>query len=357
MPSLLDASPFPFDRPLAGSLHKALTQLHPTAKAALLLAAQAGLDPTQLNPDQPPYFVWSDLLALAGQQGLTRAVVRMVLDRLAPTSPAYGFLSDLLADRSPAADAEPRTASGGPAFLGGASDSITDAEALLYRDDLTIPIGRVPALVATLQRLSTLARGVCKLTVGFPAVTKYGTGFRVGTDWLLTNWHVLHESNRAATSASAEFGYDDDGGGGLLAAVPVRCDPATIVTDKADDWAVIRVIDPLRDEWPTIPLSGAADPVVGGAAYIVQHPAGGRKRVGFVRNQVSDFDARVVHYLTDTQEGSSGSPVFDDNGRLIAVHHAGGRPQEVLGKPPLKKNEGIRIPQVLAGLEGRGPLS
>jgi hypothetical protein len=41
---------------------------------------------------------------------------------------------------------------------------------------------------------------------------------------------------------------------------------------------------------------------------------------------------------------------LDDNGKLVALHHAGGRPQEVAGKLPLRKNEGIRIPRIVAGL-------
>jgi V8-like Glu-specific endopeptidase len=73
-----------------------------------------------------------------------------------------------------------------------------------------------------------------------------------------------------------------------------------------------------------------------------------------VRNQISGVDDRVVHYLTDTETGSSGSPVFDAAGRLIALHHAGGRPQEVLGRPPTAKNEGIRIEQITAGLRSAG---
>jgi V8-like Glu-specific endopeptidase len=69
---------------------------------------------------------------------------------------------------------------------------------------------------------------------------------------------------------------------------------------------------------------------------------------------VTGIDARVVHYLSDTQQGSSGSPVLDAQGRIIALHHAGGRPQEVAGRPPLRRNEGIRIERVQAGALAAG---
>jgi Trypsin-like peptidase domain len=98
------------------------------------------------------------------------------------------------------------------------------------------------------------------------------------------------------------------------------------------------------------PLDGGLDTVLGEGAFVIQHPLGGRKRVAIVRNQASFVDDRVVHYLSDTQAGSSGSPVFNADGRLIALHHAGGRPQVVTGKDPVLKNEGIRIPRVAAGL-------
>jgi hypothetical protein len=80
----------------------------------------------------------------------------------------------------------------------------------------------------------------------------------------------------------------------------------------------------------------------------------GRKRVAYVRHQITYFDDRVVHYLSDTQVGASGSPVFDEAGRLVALHHAGGRPQQVAGQLPVKKNEGIRICRIATDLRAAG---
>jgi hypothetical protein len=156
---------------------------------------------------------------------------------------------------------------------------------------------------------------------------------------------------------TAEFRYEDDGSGGVLGTTVIPCDVASIVTNKDDDWAVIRANQPLDAAWPMVKLSEAVAPALNKPAYIIQHPAGDRKRLGFVRNQVCFFNDRVVNYLTDTQEGSSGAPVFDAQGQLIALHRAGGRPQEIVGKPPLKKNEGVRISRIVDGLKSQNVIA
>jgi V8-like Glu-specific endopeptidase len=76
--------------------------------------------------------------------------------------------------------------------------------------------------------------------------------------------------------------------------------------------------------------------------------------VAYTRNRITFVDNRIVQYLTDTDVGSSGSPVFDEKGSLISLPHAGGRPQEVAGQAPLKKNEGIRIEPILKGIRNAG---
>jgi hypothetical protein len=354
--SILDRLPFPFADPTGQQLHTNLTNLYATPQQATLVAERAGIDLVFLDTQQAPVFIWRDILTLAAQGGLTRQLVTTVRDLLNEQNPRRQFFVDLLADRPAPIDAEPRGADGSPTFLKD-DDSVSEPEALLYRDDLTLETGRLPALIETMRALVGLAPAVCKIDARFPAGIGSGTGFRIAPDLVLTNWHVLHDargSGQRAAAATLEFNFEDDGHGGTLASSAVAGDITSVVTDRDDDWAVIRPATPLADELAIVKLSEAVDPVGGEAAFIVQHPGGRRKRLGYVRNQISDFDDRVVHYLTDTEQGSSGSPVFNAAGQLVGLHHAGGTPQTVTGRPPITKNEGIRIGRVVTGLQQNG---
>lgn len=356
MASILHTSPYPWPRPEARQLHVELYKAFPIQQDALRLAGAADLNVFALNANQAPTLLWQQILNQAAPMGLTPALAQTAHDELPRTAPLRGFLADLLADKPVATSGEQRSVDGTPSFVTG-DDGDMEPEALLFRDDLTLEIGRLPALIATLQRLVGLSPAVCKVTAGFGGSGhQFGTAFRIGPDLLLTNWHVVHrQADKApATSVAAEFRFEDDGRGAGLATVPVPCDATGIVSDEADDWAVVRATGPLHDDWPVLPLADAPNPAVGETAFVIQHPLGGRKRVAYVRNTVSFFDDRVVHYLSDTQVGSSGSPVLDAAGQLIALHHAGGRPQTITGKDPVVKNEGVRIPRIVDGLAARG---
>jgi hypothetical protein len=310
------------------------------------LANRAGLDASLVFTEQSAYAVWTEILSEAAKHGLVRQLVQQAYDRLAITSPVRSFLKALLAEMPPPLDAEGNYPGPGSGFLY-ADDTITEPEALLYTDDLTLFTSEVPALIATLTKLVQLAPAVCRLTVEVSGQRQYGTAFRIGPKLLLTNWHVLYEqrSHHKATAVLAEFGYEAEVTN--TGCVAVHCDVTSIQASQTNDWAIIQSAEALGDEWPIIPLKRLAMPQLRSATYIIQHPGGSAKRLGYVRNQVSYANDRVVQYLTDTQGGSSGAPVFNVAGEVIAVHHSGGQPHTLLGKAPLKKNEGILVSRIL----------
>jgi hypothetical protein len=137
--------------------------------------------------------------------------------------------------------------------------------------------------------------------------------------------------------------------GQKLATTVVAGDVASIRSDSADDWAVITVAPPAGIT-PLDLAANVAAPIAAERAFILQHPGGDPKRLAFVRNRIASVADRRVHYLTDTKDGSSGSPVFDARGKLIALHRSGGTPQKLAGADPVKKNEGVRVDVIAAAV-------
>jgi hypothetical protein len=343
---ILDDFPFPLGKPMAKELLRTMARVYRSEDESIRFVAQYGIEEIDIKPGLRSIDRWQDLLDELAKKGKLRAAVKQTNEQNRD-APFASFLDALLADRSAAVSAEPLRH---PGF-----DDTVSLEALLFFDDLTMPVGTVANLIATLTRLLEIAPAICLLHVEDALGEYHGTGFRISQDLILTNHHVLYPNGEAATKAVADFGFDVDEKGASLAVTSLRGDIGTIKGEDADDWAVIRVAD-MRPEWPVIALDGAPAPNVGDLAYILQHPQGQKKRLGFVRNKITDVSDSVIRYLTDTEQGSSGAPVFDPQGRVIALHHLGGLPVKVVGKPPVAKNEGVRISRVLARLKAEKVL-
>jgi V8-like Glu-specific endopeptidase len=178
--------------------------------------------------------------------------------------------------------------------------------------------------IAFLERGLECAKAVCRITVNFGGAIYYGTGFRIGQHTLLTNHHVLHNwDNGDALPASVEaaFGYELDTFGKLRLATHVPFDVSTIRGDRSHDFAVVTTEVALPDYVTILPLEAAATVAVDDRVYIVQHPDGLPKKIALAHNLVRSVTPDVVQYWTDTEAGSSGSPVFDDDWRVVALHH------------------------------------
>jgi V8-like Glu-specific endopeptidase len=81
-------------------------------------------------------------------------------------------------------------------------------------------------------------------------------------------------------------------------------------------------------------------------AFVVGHPAAGALQFSLHDSMLLDVcdDERLMHYRTPTDPGSSGSPVFNSNWQVVALHH-GGAPnvRRLHGEGEYEANEGITL--------------
>lgn len=78
--------------------------------------------------------------------------------------------------------------------------------------------------------------------------------------------------------------------------------------------------------------------------YIIGHPGGGSLSFSIHDNLLLDYEERFIHYRTPTEGGSSGSPVFNQQWKLIGLHHKGGELPKLNGQVgTYEANEGIWI--------------
>lgn len=186
-----------------------------------------------------------------------------------------------------------------------------------------------------------------------------GTGSLVAGSLLLTNNHVLPTAAFARTTR-VEFNHQTDLRGIQLASDVYTFDPSSLfITSTRLDYSLVRVrckkmisLVCAGSRWGSLRLpSGmmayASDQLVN----IIQHPAGRPKEVALQDNRIVKVFAEVIRYETDTEPGSSGSPVFDNGWELIALHHSGGdrAPSDPSGNTWLN-NEGIRIDAIVKDL-------
>ncbi len=218
-----------------------------------------------------------------------------------------------------------------------------------------------------LERCRAVARIETESTEG------YGTGFLVAGAALhpalpplvcLTNGHVVPEGLDPHDAYVAFHGLDADADDEIVAE-PVRCKVKRVWWHEPSqapglDTTVLELEDlPAGVE----PLPVATElPRLGGRtsqrAYIIGHPRGlETPQYSLQDNVILDYDDVLLHYRSPTEPGSSGSPVFDNQWRLIGLHHAGRTDTPRLHNQggTYAANEAILLSAVVARLAERPP--
>jgi endonuclease G, mitochondrial len=205
-------------------------------------------------------------------------------------------------------------------------------------------------------------------------VIGYGTGSMISPRLLMTNNHVLATKPESQSSA-IEFNYQSDLDGKMRSSQTYELDPDTFfVTDPDLDYTIVAVRDGMRDRPPLASfgwnrlIEEQGKVIIGEYVNIIQHPSGEPKQLALRENQVVDLLDNFLHYRTDTAPGSSGSPVFNDQWEVVALHHSGVPARDDrgniltlddrvwrqdLGESQIKwlANEGVRISRIVEHLK------
>lgn len=203
-------------------------------------------------------------------------------------------------------------------------------------------------------------------------IREFGTGFIVSPNLLLTNNHVLPSIDSARRSL-VDLDFEDDESFKPKTPTIFGLEPYRFfLTDSRLDFTLVAVrpvsTDSQVDLAPygflrLIETKGKVLPDE--YVAIIQHPGGATKKIALRNNKIFDLLDDHLHYTTDTDRGASGSPVFNDQWQVVALHHAGVKHRDEVGniladdgtvwKPDMGEdrvayiaNEGVRISSILA---------
>ncbi len=237
------------------------------------------------------------------------------------------------------------------------------------------------------EKLGAVEGRVCRVEIGGHP---QGTAFLLGPSVALTNYHVVEpvidkeygpgdvvlrfDYKRLGDGTyiypGQEFRLETGGDGWLLDSCPysevdLELDPKSGDPAPGElDYALLQV----RGNPGQHPIGGKAEP---GAPrrgwielpekehdfqpetplFIMQHPKGAALKLALDTQAVVGLygAGRRVRYTTSTEPGSSGSPVFDQNWNLVALHHSGD-PASIMPS----YNEGIPITLIGGRLREKG---
>lgn len=212
----------------------------------------------------------------------------------------------------------------------------------------------------------------------------YGTAWLIAPGLLLTNHHVIKaratgepgptpdDLKAQAEAVTARFDYYVEGEDGRF----VECAGAALVANNETlDYALLRLNEAAKvaNRTPLTLVKQQPTLSPGARTNIIQYPNGGALKYAIRHNFYTGAGGgSFIRYVTDTEPGASGSPVFNDDWQVVALHHAAvpttvdptTRTQTqtgtlmiaadtVAGSPQSRifLNEGITIHSILDGLD------
>ncbi|GAB3785218.1 trypsin-like serine peptidase [Nocardioides ungokensis] len=346
--------PLDWTRPVVRDATAAIVVGYPMTNQIMLLAKNAGLATGSIDFNGPIKFVVRDVLEKAR---LADRLEQLLFEVFA--DPEVGGLHEALR----------KTMRGHEAKV--------QAAALARRPSLDL-LGRLPADVAvqgetgteTLlnamaafedpalfrSRLAASEVRVCQVVVGGEAA---GSGFLVGPQHILTNWHVAQSLGGPGRDGVALFDHKRDTQGAVVnpgRPVPFAADwkvaSSGFAADSVElspegpamglfDYALVQLSEPVGSEGiapdhsgdprGSFALSARTTPISADEPlWVLGHPSTADVQFPLLLSFASPSGANLstnltrLRYKMNTKKGSSGSVVLDRNFDAVALHHFGG---------------------------------
>ncbi len=183
-----------------------------------------------------------------------------------------------------------------------------------------------------------------------------GTGWLINGGLVITNNHVISSASEAE-NCRIQFNYENDVDGNPV--VAKAFDVEEMLATNADlDYTLLRPVGNPELEFGFFDISEATPPRPGDMnmqfPVVIQHPGGRKKEFSGFENELSHIKGPLAWYTSDTEPGSSGSPVLGGvDFRPFALHHAGG-PHLINGQSKIL-NEGILLSAIIEDILANHP--
>lgn len=187
--------------------------------------------------------------------------------------------------------------------------------------------------VGFLKRAIEQSASVCRIEI--PCRQIMGTGVLISSNLVLTNYHVFQptEADNLETNAlnavlkfcclTSDDGVETQGKSFQLdRQKPILCFSKTenldyILLQVEAKITQAKEIKPARWDGNKLPLARMG-------ISVLQHPEGDSMKLSISQDGITGVyqNSGLIQYVNKTALGSSGSPCFDENWYLVALHHA-----------------------------------